>query len=323
MGIGHGKVILLGEHGVVYGRPALAASLGVGCTATAVRSTETSVRIESGENQGSFSQAGSFNEVRDVDLFVDRPGGAPERESLRKAFIALLNTYPKPIPEIALCIKSDLPGGAGLGCSAALGVAAVRAIDELIGIKRDAVQVADASMAWERVFHGNPSGIDSAMAAQGGIAVFRRGQSLQIVEVAKKPLVVIAHSGESASTKTMVENVARQHAHFPDQLDAMFDEIADLVSRGCVALQENNLVVFGQLMDRNQVLLHELHVSTPKLESMCSIARKAGALGAKLTGGGGGGCMIALVADHDAMQVVIRELQNRGYQAFGAEIGVG
>jgi mevalonate kinase len=323
MGIGHGKIILLGEHSVVYGRPALAASLGVGCRATAIASSSASISVESGEKQRTFSQAGSFKELGCVELLADRENSTAEREALRKAFVALLNSYEKPLPDIALRIESDLPGGAGLGCSAAMGVAATRAIDELVGLNRNAIEVAQASMAWERVFHGTPSGIDSAMAAQGGIAVFYRGKPLQAVDAKVLPLMVIGHSGESASTRSMVEDVAHRHAQSPDALDAVFDAIAELVFQGRDALETGDLVGFGRLMDRNQLLLERLKVSTDKLQQMCEICRGAGALGAKLTGGGGGGCMIALVADEQASVNVINAINGQGYQAFAAQVGVG
>lgn len=323
MGIGHGKVILLGEHGVVYGRPALAASLGVGCRAEVVGSSSTRITIETGERQRAFSRAGNDKELGCVELSADRESNAAQQESLRKAFVALLNSYEKPLPDIELRITSDLPGGAGLGCSAAMGVAATRAIDALFGLNRDAIEVADASMAWERVFHGNPSGIDSAMAARGGIAVFRRGIPLQMVDAKVLPLMVIGHSGESASTRSMVERVARQHAQSPDELEAIFDAIAELVSQGRVALEAADLAAFGRLMDRNQQLLERLKVSTANLQEMCEICRAAYALGAKLTGGGGGGCMIALVADEQDSIRVINALKKRGYQAFAAHVGVG
>ena len=323
MGIGHGKVILLGEHSVVYGRPALAASLGVGCRAKAIESSSTSITIETGERQKAFSQAGSFKELGCVELLADRASGAAEHEALRKAFIALLNSYKKPLPDLSLRITSDLPGGAGLGCSAAMGVAATRAIDELVGLSRDAIEVADASMVWERVFHGNPSGIDSAMAARGGIAVFHRGKSLQMADVKVLPLMVIGHSGESASTRSMVEGVAQRYAQSSDELDAIFDAIAELVLQGRVALEAGDLTGFGQLMNRNQQLLERLNVSTANLQQMCEICRSAGALGAKLTGGGGGGCMIALVGDEQVSINVINALNEQGFQAFAAQVGVG
>ncbi len=323
MDVGHGKVILLGEHSVVYGRPALAASLGVGCRAKAIESSSSSITIETGKMQRAFSRAGSFKELGCVALSPDSANSTAEHESLRKAFIALLDSYEKPLPELALRITSDLPGGAGLGCSAAMGVAATRAIDELVGLNRDAIEVADASMAWERVFHGNPSGIDSAMAARGGIAVFYRGKPLQMVDVKVLPLIVIGHSGESASTRSMVEGVAQRHAQSPDQLEAIFDAIAELVLQGRVALEAGDLARFGQLMDRNQQHLEQLKVSTANLKQMCEICRAAGALGAKLTGGGGGGCMIALVADEQVSINVINALKERGYQAFAAQVGVG
>lgn len=295
-----GKVILLGEHAVVYGHPAIAAGLDRGANATAAR-------IE-GDSMLSISPWG-------VTIEPNTDHGAPP---LARAFDALLATYDEP-PRVAVRADVEIPGGGGLGCSAALGVAILRAIDEALGLEREADRVIEASLAWERVFHGTPSGIDNAMAARGGLALFRKGDALVPLR-ARRPLVlVVGDSGEPGSTRAMVESVARQHERAPARLDRTFEGIASLVRNGRLAIEAGDVVELGKLMDLDQALLNTLLVSTARLEELCALARAAGALGAKLTGGGGGGCMIALAPDPEVAERISAAL---GKGAFVVTAGV-
>ncbi len=302
MAFGRGKVILLGEHGVVYGHPALAAGLGVGVHATA-RVSES-----------------------DDDVIVARPWGVTasvgSEEPLALGLQAILDGMPSDLlrsagsaadrrPRVRVEVDVELPGGAGLGCSAAIGVAVTGALDALFGIDRTAEERGDYSLRWERVFHGNPSGVDNAMAAVGGVALFRRGHPLQPVR-AKKPLpLVIAHSGESSSTKEIVAMVARQREAETKRVDEAFGAIAALVNNAKLAVEAGDLKGLGQLLDLNQMLLAGLMLSTEKIEELCRVAREEGALGAKLTGAGAGGCMIALAKDEADAERIRAELAKR------------
>ncbi|MFW6051137.1 MAG: mevalonate kinase [Myxococcota bacterium] len=301
MAYGRGKLILLGEHGVVYGRPALAASVARGVTATA--------RPADGDRL----------EVRPwgVSVSPDAPSEAP----LARAFRAALDLYEgESRPPLHVDAEVALPGGAGLGCSAALGVAVIGAIDERLGRPRAPAALAEAAMAWERVFHGNPSGIDAAMAAgQAGIAVYRRGEPLEPVVPRTPPCLVVGHSGEPGSTAAMVAEVARQHARAPERMEQIFDAMASLVRNGRIALEAGDVRSLGRLMDLNQALLSSVLVSTSRLEELCVAARQAGALGAKLTGGGGGGCMIALVENESAAEPVLEALRKLDADPFVAD----
>jgi mevalonate kinase len=170
------------------------------------------------------------------------------------------------------------------------------------------------------VFHGNPSGIDSAMAAAGGVALYRKGQPLEALTLARKLTLVVGDSGAPSSTHETVASVARQHAQNPAKLDQIFEGIEALVMNAKAALQTGEAGRLGQLMTLNQKLLSAMLLSTTALEEMCHAAERAGALGAKLTGGGGGGCMIALVEHADQAAGVLEALQALGRQAFVTEV---
>src|SRR5690606_3058166 len=121
-----------------------------------------------------------------------------------------------------------LPGGAGLGCSAALGVAVIRAIDGAIGHAASDAEVAERALAWEGVFHGNPSGVDNTMAAHGGVALYRRGEPLERVRARRPLTLVVGDSGEASSTRTMVEGVARQRDRDPARFQKTLDGVTSL-----------------------------------------------------------------------------------------------
>lgn len=311
-GQGYGKIILLGEHSVVYGRPAIAAGLAIGCTANAAPAELDSLMVEPWS----------------VRVEAARAEDDPERELLRRGFAVVCELATERARAAgrsqrqALSVHASLqiPGGAGLGGSAALSVAVIRALADVLGDTPSDEDVVAASLAWERVFHGNPSGIDSAMAVTGGLSWYVRGQPLKRVSAARGLHLVIGNSGEHGSTKAMVASVARQHARDPGKAEQIFDAIAALVRNAQTALEEGEHARLGQLMDLNQTLLNTLMLSTAKLEHMCQLARSAGALGAKLTGGGGGGCMIALAASAEATEPIVAALGSAGFNAFSVEV---
>ncbi|HKP63528.1 MAG TPA: mevalonate kinase [Polyangiales bacterium] len=300
-GIGHGKIILLGEHSVVYGKPALAAALPRGCRATAVHADEASLTVE----------------PWGVRVFAQRAEQDPEREQLRRAFQVISESYAVPL---AVSARMEIPGSAGLGGSAALGVAMIRACDAAVGVSRDDAEIIALSLKSEGVFHGTPSGVDNAMATRGGVALYRKGQPLSMVAAQRGVALAVAHSGEPGMTKETVASVRRQHEQNPQKLDGMFEAIEALVLNAKTALENSELERLGQCMDLNQQLLSAMLVSTSKLEEMCQRARQSGALGAKLTGGGGGGCMIALARDAAHAREVVAMFRDRGHESFVVEV---
>jgi mevalonate kinase len=291
-----GKVILLGEHAVVYGVPAIAAGIDRGARAEAtLLATGPSRLLVRGWN---FA-------VRESDLHDD----------LARAFRALLDAARRDRPALPACsveVEADLPPGGGLGCSAAMGVAIARALDP--ALSEDAVQ--ERAMAWERIFHGNPSGIDAAVAARGGCVFFRKGEPLERVRARGTLHLCVGGTGIASSTKAMVDAVARLRSLHPDAVATAFDGVRSLVQSARLAIEAGDRFALGRLMDRNQALLAGLFVSSPEIERMCGLARAAGAFGAKLTGAGGGGSVVALVPSVAVGAAVLAAWKADGFDGF-------
>jgi mevalonate kinase len=291
----HGKVILLGEHSVVYGRPALAAAISPGVEATARDGSGASLTVSP------WSVTFASGDGSDLGRALD-------------ALARFFDT-----DNFHLDATLYLPGGGGLGSSAALGVACARALAALRHLPLDDARLLDAALAWERVFHGTPSGVDHTLAALGGIGVFVKGEGLRPLRPCAPLRLCLGDTGERGSTKEMVGAVAAAHARRPDATDKTFDAIASLVRNGALAFEAGDARGLGELMNLNQALLASLMVSTERIEDLCRAARGAGAYGAKLTGAGGGGCVIAVAGDHEA--AVLSAWRALGAKAVAVEVG--
>jgi mevalonate kinase len=276
-------VILLGEHAVVYGVPAIAAGISLGVTARATPAPHASVAL------------GGLRARADDDSELGRALGA--------LFRALA------LPPHALEVTLAMPAGSGLGASAAIGVAIARSVLESAGEVPSEARVLAAAAAWEGVFHGSASGIDAAAAYHGGCLLFSKADGARPLPVARALVLVVALAGPPASTRQMVESVTELRARRPEIVDKALGGIRSLVDNARLALQVGDLRALGKLMDLNQMILSGLFLSTEGIEMACAAARDAGALGAKLTGAGGGGAVVALVeADPELVLGAFREL---------------
>jgi mevalonate kinase len=291
-GRGNGKIVLLGEHAVVYGMPAIAAGISLGATARAVPDASSSIRIAERE-----ACAGDGSELsRALEQTCAALGVAPHR----------------------IEVDVNLPLGSGLGGSAAIGVAVTRALLSSSGIAESRERVLGGAAAWEQVFHGNASGVDAAAAYAGSCIWFTKEHGPEPMFVALPLHLAICLAGPPASTKEMVANVRTLGERRPDLLGKSLAGIESLVKNAKLCIEAGDLHGLGQLMNYNQMLLSGLFLSTPEIERACAVAREAGALGAKLTGAGGGGAVIALCETSAApLEAAFRAA---GFVAFSTEI---
>lgn len=257
---GHGsaKLILVGEHAVVYGHPAIAFAVDL----------RTTVGLSPCEGP----------------TFVDSPH---VDHRVRDALCTVL-----PSKGWRVEVASDIPVGRGMGSSAALAVALVRAHQPSLSGQA----LIDAAMPIERAFHGNPSGLDVVVSAAGGCVAFRRGPPMVIEPIAPGDwTVVVLDSGTAGDTAQLVASVAARRPG----IDPVLDRIGQLVTAARTCLHDP--AALGVLLDENHALLQQLGVSTPRLDELVALARAHGAHGAKLAGAGGGGVVIALVDDPEPL----------------------
>lgn len=278
-----GKVILFGEHAVVYGKHAIASAIGLRATVTLSPSRESSLEI--------------------ADLEIDSPLSPMNPGSLQDFFQTGIKI--RGIPPVRIIVDSDIPIGSGLGSSAAMACAFLKAAGALKKVELTPHELWANAQKMEKVFHGTPSGIDAAVAVHGGMLEFCAGK-ISRFECPEVPLL-IGDTGVSKNTKQNVSRVRILYDSDRQKTEAILDEIDRISLAGKQALVQNDLKAIGKLMGRNHALLKKLGVSSSELDDLVSAAVKAGALGAKMTGGGGGGCMIAIAEDTQPVVEAIEE----------------
>lgn len=287
-----GKLILVGEHAVVYGHPAISLAIDRGTEAVA-RTRPGASGIDRSEVLGSDGILCPF----------------PADPRLGPALATVL-----PPEGVGLSLRSTLPIGRGMGSSAALAVATLRALAALDGSSLDHETCISKGFLVERVFHGTPSGLDHTVSTRGGALCYRRGaQGLTVrpLQLAALRLVVL-DSGVAGDTAQMVAGVASRRP----QVDAALSRIGALVERVVALLDAPGapaLDILGEALTENHGLLREIGVSTPDLDALVGLALGAGALGAKLAGAGGGGVVVALVSEPEPL---LRAAAAAGVTAF-------
>jgi mevalonate kinase len=214
-----------------------------------------------------------------------------------------------------------------LGASAASSVAIARAIAQELDMQISDEKINQIAYEAEKAYAGNPSGIDNTAATYGGLMWFKKDVAGGPAKIEKlhlrRPIeIVIGSTGKVANTKAMVEGVAERKKKNPAKYDPIFKQAENLVFAGRKALENYDLKKVGELMNENHRLLQEIGVSSKELDMLVDLARKQGAFGAKLTGGGGGGCMVALTPGKDLQGKVLSAIKSLGFEVLSTKIGV-
>ena len=305
--IGYGKIILLGEHSVVYGRHAIAAPIPLHIRAEVKAQREH------------------------TDLMIPRWGvemrlSEPERSvsSLHASITLIAERLGLADRGMRIDVFPHIPRANGLGASAALAVAVIRAMARCFEVEISEREISNLAFDCEKIAHGTPSGIDNTLATFGRPILFRKENALARAEIrdltTPAPIpVVIGLSGVATLTMQTVGSVRAAWEKNPARYESIFSQIDALALAGAQALKQGDIAELGELMNIDHGLLNALQVSSREIEELVEIARRNGALGAKLTGGGGGGAMIA-IAEPERTQTIASAMRSAGYNTFITEI---
>ena len=277
-----GKVILFGEHAVVYGRPAIAAPV------TQVKATAT---IEAG-------RAGKGTVILATDLTLAVHVRNAARDDPLASIVRLtLAHFDQSEPDASIIVHSTIPIASGLGSGAAVSTAIVRALAKFLDRELDQASMSALVYEVEKLHHGTPSGIDNTVVVYAQPVYFVRGQPIRTFGAKHPFTIVIGNTGVKSPTRIAVGDVRAAWESERGRYETLFDQIGSIARQAYAAIEAGDVAALGPLMDANHALLREIGVSSVDLDRLISAAKSAGASGAKLVGGGRGGNMIALVDD--------------------------
>lgn len=306
-GSGYGKVILFGEHFVVHGIPGIVSAIDASTDAEVKKAPKgINVKDERKTAKG-YSEEKRLQQLESIDRML-------------KA-MSLDSKTP-----LDIWIGGTLPGFSGLGASAASSVAIARAISEELSLSLSDEKINQIAYEAEKAYAGNPSGIDNTAATYGGLMWFKKNpaggpDSVEKLHMRRPIEIVIGSTGKVANTKAMVEGVADRKKKNPEKYNQIFKQAENLAVAGRKALENYDLKKVGELMNENHRLLQEICVSSKELDLLVDLTRKQRAFGAKLTGGGGGGCMVALTPGKDLQGKVASAIKTAGFEVLSAKIG--
>jgi mevalonate kinase len=290
----HGKLILIGEHAVVYHEPAIALPFFP---------VSINVKLEPSEENQIYSALyqGSL---------VDAPKHLAHITQLILALQEAFNLAP-----FKLFVESSIPISAGMGSSAALASALVKSAYQGIDVSLDQKAHIEWIQFAERIAHGNPSGIDALTTSYESAWWFIKDQGFEALSIKMEAVLIVANTEIHGSTKTAVEKVRQLIQLKPDTM-AHIHALGQLAYQARHAIQQQSPPLLGAILTQAHHHLQALEVSHPKLDEMVNTALQAGALGAKMTGGGLGGCMIALAHTDAEAKIIIHALKQHSYSIW-------
>ena len=308
-GSGFGKTILFGEHFVVHGVPGIASA--VDSTADAiVKNAQKGINVTD-ERTGAkgYAEKKKLQQLESIERMLKAMGMDLKKTAMN------------------IWLGGNLPGFSGLGASAASSVAIARAIVEEFNLDLSDEKINDVAYEAEKAYAGNPSGIDNTAATFGGLIWFKKNvgngsNTIEQLSIREPVEIVIGNTGIVANTKAMVDGVAKRKEQNPKEYGTIFMHAEELAHRGREALEKFDLRKVGELMNKNHSLLQEIEVSCKELDYLVDLSRKQGAFGAKMTGGGGGGCMLALTPGKEQQEKVALAIENEGFEVLRTKIGI-
>jgi len=306
-GIGYGKVILFNEHFVVYGVPSIVSAIDKATTATVERADGTGWTLD--------------------DRRHATPGYKEEKLEQQKESVerilkaAGIDTMKNPIK---ITLAGDLVAASGIGASAASCTAIARALSDEFNLGLSDERINELAYEGEKGYHGTPSGIDNTAATYGGLIWFVRGQPnmMERIKIKRPVEVVVGNTGLVANTKAAVAGVRERREKYPEKYNKIFKEAEELAHKARRALEAYDIKKVGELMDENHKQLQAIEVSCKELDFLVELARKQGAFGAKMTGGGLGGNMVALTPGKELQEKVACAIEGEGFEALRTKIGV-
>ena len=308
-GKGYGKTILFGEHYVVYGFPAIASALGTYTTAEVkvVEGKGWTVDDQRPATPG-YKKKKNIEAVKSITNVIDYLDIDIETQKLEITF------------------AGDLIAASGVGASAAQCTSLARALNDTFNLNLDDEKINEAAYEGEKAYHGTPSGIDNTASTYGGLIWFVKNLSggkntMDLLQSPKKMPLVIGNTGITASTTEVVADVRRLKEENPKKFDQLFNEYKNLADKAKKALIEGNINSVANLMNQNHKLLQEITVSAEVNDKLVDLALKNGAIGAKMTGTGRGGLVIALTENRAIQEKVAKALEKEGYDAWKTMIG--
>jgi len=297
-----GKIILFGEHAVVYGKPAIAIP---------VSSMRASAWSEPGEGKLTINAI-------DLNEKISLENKTSQFSVLAQTLLAKTKQSE---PNLTINLTSKLPQGSGMGSSAATSTAVCKALSNYLGVDLEKNQISELVFNAEKVVHGNPSGIDNTVVAYESPVYFIKGNEPMTFDSGRTFHLVIGDTGIESSTKETVGNVRAMWKKEPNLMNGYFNEIENITKGGKMAIEEGNVEMVGELMNDNHELLNKIGVGHPELEKLVELSLKSGAIGAKLTGGGGGGNMVALANNAKEQKEICGSITEAGYRAYQTSFG--
>ncbi len=304
-GYGLGKVILFGEHFVVYGLPAIASAISDKTIAT----VEASKKFELIDNRPATK---GYKEIKKGEM-----------ERSMKLILDFMKIDVKKTP-VKITLSGNLFCTSGVGASAAMATSIARAFSEYFKLNLNDDQINRISYEGEKGSAGTPSGIDNTCATFGGLLWFQKGNpnTIEYIKMKQPVEIVMGNTGLTSETKEVVDDVRKKKEENPKEFEKTFNDYESLVKESRHALESFDIKKVGELMNRNHELLKKIGVSCKELDYLVDIARKNGAIGAKLTGTGRGGYMIALTPGKELQEKVATAMQKEGFKVLKTEIGV-